>query len=151
MLIKVFVQNQTGSNLKHYHDEKTLVFKSTKTVSRAYPFPYGFILGTTARDGCNVDCYVVTRRPLETGQVVECTPIGLMEQFEDGEEDHNVLASFPGERAEIDREIEVILTDFGQNVFRHEPNKRIRAGRFLSASEAEAHIKTRWDASQQRT
>jgi inorganic pyrophosphatase len=146
VLIKVFVQNEAGSSLKHYHDEKTLVLKSTKTVSRFYPFPYGFILGTTARDGCNVDCYVVTKCPLETGQVVECTPIGLMEQFEGGEEDHNVLASIPGEHAEIDREIQMTLTDFVQNVFRDEPNKRIRAGRFLSASEAETHIKARRDA-----
>ena len=27
MNIRVFIQNETGSNLKHYHDEKTLEWK----------------------------------------------------------------------------------------------------------------------------
>jgi len=49
VLIKVFVQNEAGSNLKNYHDEKTLAFQSARHVSRAYPFPYSFVIGTTAQ------------------------------------------------------------------------------------------------------
>ena len=50
------------------------------------------MIGTDSGDGGNVDCYVITTRILKTGQIVECDPIGLMEQFEDGVEDHNILA-----------------------------------------------------------
>jgi hypothetical protein len=52
--MKVFIQNEAGSNIKHYHDEKRLVATGkTMVVSRSYPFPYGFIVDTNAEDGCN--------------------------------------------------------------------------------------------------
>ena len=34
MRIKVFVQNEAGSSLKNYHDEKALAFRFVKHVSR---------------------------------------------------------------------------------------------------------------------
>jgi inorganic pyrophosphatase len=145
MLIKVFVQNEAGSNLKNYHDEKTLAFQSARHVSRAYPFPYGFVIGTTARDGCNLDCYVITSRDINTAEVLECEPVGLMEQFEDGIEDHNILALPVGESVEITEAIREILVEFVENVFGHIKNKQIKAGRFLSAAEANAHIENRAD------
>ena len=90
VMIKVFIQNEAGSDQKHFHDEKTLEYKRTITVSRPYPFPYGFILNTTSEDGDNLDCYVITEQSLKTGMLVECEPIALLEQIEDGDEDHNV-------------------------------------------------------------
>ncbi len=144
--IKVFVQNEAGSNLKNYHDEKTLAFQFAKHVSRPYPFPYGFVIGTTAQDGCNLDCYVITRRDIRTATIMECEPVGLMEQFEDGIEDHNVLAVPVGESAEVTETIQKTLVEFVENVFRHVKDKQIRAGRFLSAAEAKAHIQSRTDA-----
>ena len=143
MTIQVFVQNEAGLNRKNYHDEKTLEYKSTAVVSRPYPFPYGFIIGTGAADGCNVDCFVVTERPLATGEIIECEPIGLMEQFEDGIKDHNVLGRMIGEDRIITPEIESALTDFVMNVFGHINGKRIQVGRFLGVDEAEAHVRAR--------
>ena len=140
MVISVFVQNEAGSNQKNYHDEKTLEFKFAKTVSRAYPYPYGFIIGTNAGDGCNVDCFVITTRPLRMGQTFECEAVALMEQIEDGSADYNVLAKLPEENIELTTEIETVLTDFVLNVFRHVAGKRISVGRFLGAEHARAHV-----------
>src|SRR5215510_12415931 len=112
MRIKVFIQNEAGSNRKNYHDEKTLECKETKLVSRPYPYPYGFILGTNASDGCNLDVFVVTKRQFRTGQLLECEVIALMEQFEDGVDDHNILAKLPDEAVDVTSEIQTVLTDF---------------------------------------
>ena len=117
--MKVFIQNEAGSLVKHSHDEKTLELKNTTLVSRAYPFPYGFVLHTTAADGLNVDCFVLTKSCLCTGQIVECDPIGLMEQIEDGKEDHNVLAVIRGEEAVLDEVTRVALVAFVSHVFDH--------------------------------
>lgn len=117
MLIDVFVQNEAGSDLKNYHDEKTLELKFAKRVSRAYPYPYGFIIGTDSSDGCNVDCFVITKRVLRTGQTFACEAIALMEQVEDGMVDHNVLAKLPDENIELTPEMQIILTNFVLNVF----------------------------------
>jgi len=69
--------------------------RKTKHVSRPYPYPYGFVVGTNASDGCNLDVFIVTNRALRTGELVECEVLALMEQFEDGVDDHNVLAKLP--------------------------------------------------------
>jgi inorganic pyrophosphatase len=140
MTIRVFVQNEAGSTQKNVHDEKTLTYVGTGLVSHAYPFPYGFVVGTDAGDGCNVDCYVITDRVLRTGQVLDCEPIGLMEQFEDGIDDHNVLARPAGENATITAIVEAKLTEHVLECFRHVDGKQMRVGRFLGADDAEAHI-----------
>ena len=136
MTIRVFVQNEAGSCLKNYHDEKTLAFKEARTVSHPYPFPYGFVLDTEAADGCNVDCFVITERPLRTGDIVECEPVALMEQFEDGVDDHNVLAGIVGEQPEINAAVRESLRAHVHSCFRHIPAKQISVGGFLDSKAA---------------
>jgi len=134
--VKVFIQNEDGSQTKHYHDEKTLQFERKAQVWRPYPFPYGFVLDTTAADGCNVDCFVLTSRLLHTGEIVDCEPVALMDQFEDGQEDHNVLAAMPGEQALLGEAVKQQLTEFVSHVFDHIPGKKIAVGDFRSSEDA---------------
>jgi inorganic pyrophosphatase len=138
--MKVFIQNEAGSFVKRFHDEKTLELKGEEQVSRAYPIPYGFIVDTTAEDGDNVDCFVLTRKDLRTGQIVECDVIGLMEQIEDGQIDHNVLAALHGEDPELTSEVELTLTEFVRHVFDHIPGKSIQIGVFLGKWAAVEHV-----------
>jgi inorganic pyrophosphatase len=140
--MKVFIQNEAGSFVKRSHDEKTLILLGEQRVSRAYPFPYGFILDTTAEDGDNVDCFVLTQEKLRTGQIVECEPIGLMEQIEDGEIDHNILAALGGKNLDLNTEVKEALIEFVSHVFDHVPGKQIQAGEFRDGDAAIQHI--RW-------
>ena len=146
MHVRVFVQNEAGSDQKNYHDEKRLVWQRAETVSAAYPFPYGFLIGTSADDDCNVDCFVITEAPLRTGDVVDCEVIGLMEQFEDGHVDHNVLARLVGSLATVDATIQAQLSTFVTTVFSHVPGKQVSVGHFRDASVAQRHISERTDA-----
>lgn len=134
--MKVFIENEAGSYVKHLHNEKTLQLNETTRVSRPYPLPYGFVLDTSAEDGDNVDCFVLTGRPLHTGQIVECEPIGLMEQIEDDEIDHKVLAVLPGEGRSLDREVQWALLEFARHVFDHVPGKKMQVGEFRNRSAA---------------
>ena len=152
--MKVFIENEAGSDRKNLYDEKTLVYKKTVTVSRKYPYPYGFILDTTSGDGDNLDCFIITNKELKSGQSVECEPIGLMEQMETSwdkskgyieEEDHNVLAILPGEKAEIDENIKKKLREFVLHVFDHLPNKKVRVGNYLDKDATLEYIEKRKD------
>jgi inorganic pyrophosphatase len=134
--VRVYIQNEAGSRTKHYHNEKTLQFKRKAQVSRPYPFPYGFVLDTTAADVCNVDCFVLTRRPLHAGEIVDCEPVALTEQFEDGQEDHNVLAVMTGEQAPLGEAVKQQLTEFVSHVFDHVSGKKIAVGNFRSSEDA---------------
>ncbi len=147
MKIKVFIENETGSNQKNMYDEKTLRHKKTVTVSREYPYPYGFILNTTSGDGDNLDCFVLTDKKLKTGEIVECKPIALMEQIESSwtesgveEEDHNILAVLESESFEIDDTSKDKLSEFVSHVFDHLPDKKVKVGNFLDEKKAIEYI-----------
>ena len=148
--MKVFIENEANSNQKNLYNEKTLEYKKTVTVSRKYPYPYGFILDTTSGDGDNLDVFVITDKKLKHGQVVECSPIGLMEQIEkswdkseqDLEEiDHNILAVLTGEEKNvINEDVKNCLTDFVLHVFDHICKNKNRVGNFLDKESALKYI-----------
>jgi inorganic pyrophosphatase len=139
--LKVFIQNEADSFVKNIHDEKTLRFRRAVSVSRAYPLPYGFILDTTGDDGLNVDCFVLTKTSLRTGQIVECDPVDLMEQIEDGKADHNVIAVIQGEEEGLDSGTKKELIEFVSHVFDHIAGKRILVGDFRGKESAIDYIK----------
>jgi len=143
--MKVFIENRADSNQKNLYDEKTLEYKKTVTVSRDYPYPYGFILDTTSGDGDNLDCFVLTNQKLEAGKVYDCEPIGLMEQIESSwspensevmEEDHNVLACLATEQVEVTDDVKNKLTNFVSHVFDHIEGKVVNVGAFLERESA---------------
>jgi inorganic pyrophosphatase len=152
--MKVFIENVAGSDQKNLYNEKTLKYKKTVTVSRKYPFPYGFILDTTSGDGDNLDCFVLTDTKLEAGKIYECEPIGLMEQRESAwssegktemEEDHNVLACLVDEQREVTEEVKNRLTEFVSHVFDHLEGKVVSVGAFLNREAAKEIIKETQD------
>lgn len=141
MRIKVFVENEAHCNIKNLYNEKLLKYEGSEEVSRPYPFPYGFLLNTTSLDGDNLDCYILTDQFVNAREIVECEPIGLMEQIEDGKVDNNILAALSGENAEVTDSIKRTLIDFILHVFDHIENKSIQIGNFFGKKEALAHIK----------
>jgi inorganic pyrophosphatase len=137
--MRVFIENEAGSKRKNTYDERTLRLLRTDPVSRAYPYPYGFVIGTRSGDGDAVDCFVLTALLLASGTVVECIAAGLLEQVEDGEIDHKVLAVLPGEAISL-ADAEPKLRDFVVNVFAHLPGKSMHIGRLLSPETAKAFV-----------
>lgn len=136
MSYQVFIENEAGSDQKNLYNEKTLEYRKTVTVSLPYPLAYGFVLNTTSGDGDNVDCFVLTKKDLKTGDIIEVTPIGLMEQLEDGDIDHNILAVPTGETVDLTDETKEQLQTFVKGVFAHLPDKQMEVGRFLDAEAA---------------
>jgi len=145
--MKVFVENETGSSQKNMFDEKSLRFKKSVTVSRPYPYPYGFILNTTGGDGDNVDCFIITDQKLKTGETVECEAIAMMLQKEDNKEDNNILAVLEGEKdVVLNDSIRSRLTEFIKYVFDHRKDKTVEVSDFLDKNSAEVYIQTHLDS-----
>jgi inorganic pyrophosphatase len=137
--MRVLIENEAGARRKNTYDETSLLWLKAEDVSAAYPFPYGFAVGTKAGDGDAVDCFVLTARNLAAGTIAECEPLGLLEQIEDGEVDHKVLAVLPGETFEL-VQAEPALRQFVSAVFSHVPGKRMTIGRLLDRQAAEAYL-----------
>jgi inorganic pyrophosphatase len=136
----VFIENPAGSDIKHHHHDKTQRLERTERVSRPYPYAYGFVIGTTSGDGDNLDCFVVTDRELTTGEIVSCVAVALLEQTQDGDVDHDVIAVPAGEAARLPRDAEPILREFIAHVFDHLPDKVLATGALLDGSSAEEFI-----------
>lgn len=139
--MRVFIENEAGSRHKNTYDERTLRHVKTVEVSAAYPFPYGFVIGTVGGDGDAVDCFVVTARHLPSGEWLECEPAALLEQIEDGAVDHKLLAVPAGEPANVDDATVAALRHFAANVFAHMAGKRMEIGRLLGREAAEAYLR----------
>jgi inorganic pyrophosphatase len=139
--VRVFIENEAGSSDKNTFDESTLVFLRRERVSRPYPYPYGFVLGTRGGAGDAVDCFVLATTRLRSGAIVDCEPLGLLEQVEDGEIDHKVLAALPGEDVTLDAAMVAAVTDFIAGVFAHLPGKRVTIGRLLPRADADAYVR----------
>lgn len=139
--MQVFIENQAGSRRKNIYDERTLKHLRTVDVSASYPYPYGFVIGTTSGDGDAVDCFVLSSQPVVAGTTLECDPIGLLEQVEDGEIDHKVLAVPAGTSATIDETVVAALKEFVSGVFSHVPDKRMEIGRLLGKEAAESYLR----------
>jgi inorganic pyrophosphatase len=139
-MVKMLIQVKAGSRDKNLYNEKTLEYKGASRISRPYPYPYGFIIGTSAADGEGVDCYLITKDKVKRGSIIECEPIGLLEQIEDGQIDHKVLAALPGEAVEAGPELFEELPDFIYAVFAQFPEVSISIGRILPREVALQHI-----------
>jgi len=137
----VFIQVEAGSRERNLYDEKTLEYKGTRRALLPYPYAYGFIVATSAADGDNVDCYVVTDDFLKAGIIVECVAIGLLEQEEDGQADHKVLAAVPGQDVTLNQELLELFRDFIYGAFAQFPDVSVRVGRILPQQQALRYIR----------
>ena len=93
-----------------------------------------------------VDCYLITKDRVKAGTVVQCEPIGLLEQDEDGEIDHKVLPAAPGQDVELGEELLKQLQGFIYAVFSQFPEIRVSVGRILSREAALRHLEEYRDA-----
>ncbi|MGE0563452.1 MAG: inorganic diphosphatase [Pseudolabrys sp.] len=139
--MQVFIENEAGSCEKRTYDESSLRLVKTAPVSAPYPFPYGFIPGTRSGDGDAADCFVLTRQALKSGTTVACKPVALLEQIEDGDVDHKVIAVPDGDDDTIDSADEAALRGFVQTVFAHVTGKTMIVGRLLGREAAEDYVR----------
>jgi inorganic pyrophosphatase len=139
-MMKVLIQVEAGSRDRKLYDEKTLEYRETRQMPQPFPYPYGFIIGTSAEDGDAVDCYLITKDRLQAGTIVECEPIGLLEQHEADEIDHKVLAALPGQDVELGNELLKELQDFIYAIFAHFQEPHVRVGPILPPEAALQHI-----------
>ena len=134
--VKVFIENEAGSNIKNIYNEKTLQFLESKKVAAKYPYPYGFILNTHSGDGDNVDCFVVTDHRIKGGEIAEVVPVHLLEQIEDGEIDHKVIGILANSQTAIDDTTMDTIRKFIMSVFSDVPGKQMELGSLKDAEAA---------------
>lgn len=146
-MIQVLIQVEAGSRERRLYNEKTLEYRETRRMPQPFPYPYGFVIGTSAEDGDAVDCYIITKDKLKAGSIVECEPVGLLEQHEGDEIDHKILASLPGQDVKLGNELLQELQEFILAIFAHFQEVQVRVGPILPLEAALQHIRACQDVS----
>jgi inorganic pyrophosphatase len=136
-MIQMFIQVAAGSYDRNVYDERTPAHLETRRGSQPYPYPYGFVIGTSAEDSGCVDCYLITRDRIAPGTIVECEPVGLLLQDEDGEMAHKILAALPDQEVGVGPELLQELQDFIHSIFAGYP---VRVGPILSREQTLHHL-----------
>ena len=93
-LIEVVVEIPRGSRNKYELDKKrgVLVLDRVLYSSVHYPTDYGFISGTLALDGDELDALVVVDEPTFPGCHVVARPIGVLDMRDEKGPDNKILA-----------------------------------------------------------
>lgn len=141
----VFVENPQGATTKIHHDEEKLVPLFEEPVSWPYPYAYGFVVGVESGDGDCLDVFVISNDPIPSGTRLTCCAIALLEQWQNDDEDHDVIAVPSDELEQADGidldEVRRKINKHMAEVFSHDPDRTIRVGEFLPASAAEALVR----------
>lgn len=138
--MRVFIEQSGEDNKKNIFDKNSGLFKSVP-FHLTYPYPYGYIVDTLASDGDELDCYIITNQKPEAGEIIECNPIGMVEWFEEGKEDHKILAVLKGESYKVTNQVKEKLTHFASHFYDNKPEKKYELGKFHDKIKAEELIK----------
>lgn len=142
---EVFVENPQGATTKIHHDEEKLVPLFEEPVSWPYPYGYGFVLGVASGDGDCLDAFVLSKDHIPSGTRLTCAAIALLEQWQNNDDDHDVIAVPIQELADaqtidLDEVVREITTHMDE-VFSHDPSRTLRVGNLRPASDAEALVR----------
>jgi len=90
----VIIEIPKGSENKYEYDEEFDAIKFNWSFKNGFcfPFDYGFIPHTLAKDKDTADVFVITAHPLYPGMVVECKAIGIIEILDRGAVDNKIIA-----------------------------------------------------------
>ena len=140
--VKAIVEVEKGSSNRSVFDESLKLIRR-REISTPYPFAYGFILNTSAEDGDGIDCYILTNEHLEVGAIIDCVPIGLLEQFENKEVDCKIISLIDGDDFKFEKEHVGQIKSFILQIFKKYPEVEIKFGEYKDSEYAIKYINQR--------
>jgi inorganic pyrophosphatase len=146
--IKVFIEIPEGSQVKYERDEETGMLMCDRILHTpmAFPFNYGFVIGSKGQDGDPTDIVLLASEKLVHGVGIKAKLIGMLE-MEDEEGIDTKLIAVPVQKvdplfgtwtdvADIPEHTKAKIKHFFDHYKDLEPGKFVKTGRFLAAAEA---------------
>jgi inorganic pyrophosphatase len=93
-IVRVIVEIPKGSRNKYEYDHESGRIKLDRVLFSAvhYPADYGFVEGTLAEDGDEVDVLVLIEEPTFSGCLIEARPIGCLRMRDEKGRDNKIIA-----------------------------------------------------------
>lgn len=92
--INVLIEISKGSSVKYEMDPDTgaLIVDRFIFTAMGYPFNYGFLPNSIAKDGDPLDVVVISTYPVQPGALLTCRVIGLLEMEDEAGLDNKIIA-----------------------------------------------------------
>ena len=138
--------------VKYEVDKKSGMLSVDRIISTSmcYPCNYGFIPHTLSEDGDPLDVLVITPYPLQSGSLINCRPVGLLQMIDDAGPDAKILAVPVDKITPIYKNIQQpndLGTDLLETIvhfFQHykdlEPGKWVKTNGWANADAAQQEI-----------
>ncbi len=151
--INVLIEIPKNSMVKYEVDKETgmLVVDRFMYTAMAYPFNYGYIPNTLAKDGDPVDVMVVSSHPVQPGCVMPSRVIGMLEMEDEAGIDNKIIAvptkkvdpfyAYVDDLVDLDEATQNLIKHFFENYKSIEPGKWVKVKRFCDKEEALRDIK----------
>jgi inorganic pyrophosphatase len=146
--VNVVVEIPQGSSVKYELDKDSgaIFVDRFLYTAMAYPFNYGFIPQTHAKDGDPEDVLVISSLPVNSGSVIPARPIGLLEMEDEAGQDSKIIAVPTGKIDPFFAKVQDIsdLDEATKNKIKHffetykqlEPGKWVKVKDFLNKEKA---------------
>lgn len=147
-----FIEIPDGSGVKYEVDEDTGMLMADRFLHTAmtYPANYGYIIGTSGKDGDPVDVLVLASKTLHPGVGIKGHVVGMLEMEDEEGIDHKLIA-VPDKKVdpiygtiEDIKDIPSHMLDRMKHFFEHykelEPGKWIKVHAYKDRSHAEKEI-----------
>jgi len=146
--LQIFIEIPKNSAVKYEIDKETghLVVDRFMYTAMNYPFNYGYVPNTKAKDGDAVDVLVISTYPVQAGCILPSRIIGMLEMEDEAGSDNKVIA-VPTKKidpfyadindiADLDDATKNFIKHFFENYKSIEPGKWVKIKNFLGKDAA---------------
>src|SRR5436190_263909 len=146
--LQIIIEIPKNSSVKYEIDKETgqLVVDRFMYTAMSYPFNYGFLPDTKAKDGDAVDVMVISTYPVQAGCMLPSRIIGMLEMEDEAGSDNKVIAvptkkidpfyAHINDIADLDDATKSLIKHFFENYKSIEPGKWVKIKNFLGKDAA---------------
>lgn len=93
MSVRIYIEIEKGSNQKYEFckNSNQLLLDRILPNPYFYPFPYGFLVNTKAMDGDDLDCLLLTEKPIEKNTFHDVYIVGVLIMEDEKGMDEKIL------------------------------------------------------------
>jgi len=135
MVVQVFIEIERGSDQKHEWNSRTRKLELDRVTPQPYPYAYGFIPGTLAEDGDDLDALIVSDAEVKQGQTYTAHVVGALRMEDEKGMDEKVLCVLT-EGEELTTGAATVIERFFATYKEGVPGRWSRTGGFMTAATA---------------
>jgi inorganic pyrophosphatase len=111
--VRVYIEIEQGSNLKYEtcKETNTLMLDRILPHPYVYPYPYGYIVGTCAADGDDLDIVVLTEKPIMKDTYLDVYIVGVLIMEDEKGMDEKILCVLEDDYTKIQN-----ITDLDESI-----------------------------------